>query len=68
MLFLYKNLQNNNNKTAENNGVITIVGVSSDATLYIEYTYSSYYYTYTYRNAVTASSVQNGKVQIELKR
>lgn len=62
----YSYTRSNNNKTAENNGVITIVGVSSDATLYIEYTYSSYYYTY--RNAVTASSVQNGKVQIELKR
>lgn len=64
----YSYTRSNNNKTAENNGVITIVGVSSDATLYIEYTYSSYYYTDTYRNAVTASSVQNGKVQIELKR
>ena len=59
--------RSNSNKTATNNQPITLSGISSDTTLYVQYVRSEWWGSYTYRASFTLSDAVNGKLNIELK-
>ena len=59
--------RSNSNKTATNNQPITLSGISSDKTLYVQYVRSEWWGSYTYRASFTLGDAVNGKLNIELK-
>ena len=61
----YKYTRSNGNKTATNADQITLTDVSEDDTLYIQYTYNSYW---NYRSSFKVSDALNKKITIELER
>ena len=59
--------RSDSNKTATNNQPITLSGISSDTTLYVQYVRSEWWGSYTYRASFTLGDAVNGKLNIELK-
>ena len=59
--------RSDSNKTATNSQSITLSGISSDTTLYIQYVRSEWWGSYTYRASFTLGDAVNGKLNIELK-
>ena len=66
----YSYTLSNNNKTATNNSDITLSGISKDATVYIQYTYTYNfgYSSYNYRKSFKVSDTLNKTLTIKLDR
>lgn len=66
----YSYTRSNNNKTATNNSDITLSGISKDATVYIQYTYTYNfgYSSYNYRKSFKVSETLNKTLTIKLDR
>lgn len=67
MIATYSYGRSDSNKTATNNQPITLSGISSDTTLYVQYVRSEWWGSLTYRASFTLGDAVNGKLNIELK-